>query len=145
MDWGRYEGIKRLRASRFNLLGAYNDDPARAPGTSTRHVALIPQAFEQFKVPTLRNVALTAPYMHNGHLATLADVVRHYSEIDVTLLHVAHVYIDSLVPEAVPTDTLLKPLKLTPQEISDVVAFLATLTDTGSRAPHKLPADEACR
>ncbi len=145
VDWGRYEGIKRLRASRFNLLGAYNDDPARAPGTSTRHVALIPQAFEQFKVPTLRNVAATAPYMHNGHLATLADVVRHYSEIDVTLLHVAHVYFDPLVPEAVPTDTLLKPLKLTPQEISDVVAFLATLTDAGSGVTRKLPTVEACR
>jgi cytochrome c peroxidase len=137
VDWGRYEGIKRLRASRFNLLGAYNDDPARAPGTSTRHVTLIPQAFEQFKVPTLRNVALTAPYMHNGHLATLADVVRHYSEIDVTLLHVAHVYFDPLVSEAVPTDTLLKPLKLTPREISDVVAFLATLTDAGNQAPQR--------
>ncbi len=138
VDWGRYEGIKRLRASRMNLLGPYNDDPKRADGISTRHVALIPQTFEQFKVPTLRNVALTAPYMHNGHLATLADVVRHYSEIDVTLLHVAHVYFDPLVPEAVPTDTLLKPLKLTHQEIADVVAFLGTLTDAApprKRAP----------
>ena len=145
VDWGRYEGIKRLRASRFNLLGPYNDDPARAPGTSTRHVALIPQAFEQFKVPTLRNVALTAPYMHNGHLATLADVVRHYSEIDVTLLHVAHVYFDPLVPEAIPTDTLLKPLKLTPIQISYVVAFLETLTDVEGVKPRR-PADAApCR
>jgi len=143
VDWGRYEGIKRLRASRFNLLGPYNDDRARAPGTSTRHVALIPQAFEQFKVPTLRNVALTAPYMHNGHLATLPDVVRHYSEIDVTLLHVAHMYFDPLVSEAVPTDTLLKPLKLTPLEIADVVAFLASLTD--SEAPRKPAMPAPCR
>jgi cytochrome c peroxidase len=130
VDWGRYEGIKRLRASRFNLLGAYNDDRARAPGTSTRHVALVPQTFEQFKVPTLRNIARTAPYMHNGHLATLADVVRHYSEIDPTLLHVAHVYFDPLVPDAVPMDTLLKPLKLSSRQISYLVAFLETLTET---------------
>jgi len=143
VDWGRYEGIKMLRASRFNLLGAYNDDPKSAPGTSTRHVVLIPQAFEQFKVPTLRNVARTAPYMHNGHLATLADVVRHYSEIDPTLLHVAHVYFDPLVPEAIPTDTLLKPLKLTSIEISYVVSFLETLTDAeGIQARKPLP---ACR
>jgi cytochrome c peroxidase len=142
VDWGRYEGIKRLRASRFNLLGPYNDDPRRAPGTSTRHVALIPQAFEQFKVPTLRNVALTAPYMHNGHLATLADVVRHYSEIDPTLLHVAHMYFDPLVSDVVPTDTLLKPLKLTSHQISYVVAFLETLTEADSgkgRAKRALP------
>ena len=33
----------------------------------------------KFKVPTLRNVALTAPYMHDGSLATLRDVVDHYS------------------------------------------------------------------
>ena len=146
VDWGRYEGIKHLRASRFNLLGPYNDDPARATGISTRHVALLPQTFEQFKVPTLRNIALTAPYMHNGHLATLRDVVRHYSEIDLSLLHVAHVYFDPLVPEAVPTDTLLKPLKLTQQEIADVVAFLTTLTDPENRAPRKPVADPStCR
>ena len=145
VDWGRYEGIKRLRASRFNLLGPYNDDPGRAPGTSTRHVALIPQAFEQFKVPTLRNVALTAPYMHNGHLATLADVVRHYSEIDPTLLHVAHMYFDPLVPDAVPTDTLLKPLKLTSHQISYVVAFLETLTDPNAGKAHARRATVPCR
>jgi cytochrome c peroxidase len=137
VDWGRYEGIKKLRASRFNLLGPYNDDPGRATGTSTRHVALLPQTFEQFKVPSLRNVALTAPYMHNGHLATLPDVVRHYSEINLQLLHVAHVYFDPLVPDAVPTDTLLKPLGLTQQEIADVVAFLTTLTDPAGLKPRK--------
>ena len=137
VDWGRYDGIKRLRANRFNLLGPFNDDPARADGMSTRHVALVPQTFEQFKVPTLRNVALTAPYMHNGHLATLADVVRHYSEIDPTLLHMAHMYFDPLVPEAVPPDTLLKPLKLSSIEISYVVAFLMTLTDTETGRPRK--------
>jgi cytochrome c peroxidase len=143
VDWGRYEGIKRLRASRFNLLGAYNDDAARAPGTSTRHAALIPQTFEQFKVPTLRNIALTAPYMHNGHLATLPDVVRHYSEIDPTLLHMAHMYFDPLVPEAVPTDTLLKPLKLNSLQISYVVAFLQTLTD--SKPPHRPKPAAPCK
>ena len=143
VDWGRYEGIKKLRASRFNLLGPFNDDPPRADGTSTRHVALAPQTFEQFKVPTLRNVTRTAPYMHNGHLAALPDVVRHYSEIDPTLLHMAHLYFDPLVPEAVPTDTLLKPLKLTSIEISYVVAFLMTLTD--NEAPHKSRAAVSCR
>ena len=93
----------------------------------------------------MRNVALTAPYMHNGHLATLADVVRHYSNIDPTLLHVAHMYFDPLVPDAVPTDTLLKPLRLTSLQISYVVAFLDTLTDTGGSAPRKPLAAAPCR
>ncbi len=64
--------------------------------------------------------------------------MRHYSEIDLSLLHVAHIYFDPLVPDAVPTDTLLKPLKLTQQEIADVVAFLTTVTDSAvvaARAP----------
>ena len=41
----------------------------------------------EFRVPSLRNVAETAPYMHNGSLATLEAVVRHYSEVDVERLH----------------------------------------------------------
>ncbi len=132
MDWGRYQGIKQLRASRFSLLGAYNDDKIKASGQSTRHIDLAPQTFEQFKVPGLRNVALTAPYMHNGHFATLREVVKHYSEIDITQLHLAHVYAGDVFAEAVPTDTVLQPLKLSEQEISDVVAFLESLNE---RAP----------
>ncbi len=129
IDWGRYQGIKMLRASRFNLLGTYNDDKVRATGQSTRFVDLLPQTFEQFKTPGLRNVALTAPYMHNGQRATLRDVVKHYSEIDVTQLHVAHIYAGDVMAEAVPVDTVLQPLKLSEQEISDVVAFLESLTE----------------
>ena len=134
VDWGRYQGIKQLRASRFTLLGAYNDDKIKASGQSTRHIDLAPQTFEQFKVPGLRSVALTAPYMHNGHFATLREVVKHYSEIDVTLLHQAHVYAGDVFAEAVPTDTVLRSLKLSEQEISDVVAFLESLSE---RAPLK--------
>ena len=129
IDWGRYQGIKMLRASRFNLLGAYNDDKTKSSAQSTRFIDLAPQSFEQFKAPSLRNVALSAPYMHNGHLATLRDVVRHYSVIDVTLLHQAHVYAGDVYAEAVPTDMVLQPLNLSDQEISDVVAFLESLTE----------------
>lgn len=129
VDWGRYQGIKFLRASRFNLLGAYNDDPKAATGQSTRFVDLAPQTFEQFKAPGLRNVARTAPYMHNGHLKTLRDVVKHYSEIDVSLLHQAHIYAGDVYAEAVPTDTVLQPLKLNEREISEMVAFLESLNE----------------
>ena len=50
-------------------------------------MALEHRNFGEFKVPGLRNVAHTAPYMHNGSLATLADVVRHYSELSPDRLH----------------------------------------------------------
>ena len=145
VDWGRYHGIKQLRASRFNLLGSYNDDKTKATGQSTRFVDLAPQTFEQFKAPGLRNVALTAPYMHNGHLATLRDVVKHYSTINVSLLHQAHIYAGDVFAEAVPTDTVLQPLNLSEREIDDVVAFLESLSEKKPAKPFVLRALPPCR
>lgn len=66
-----------------------------------------------FKTPTLRDVALTAPYMHNGMYKTLGEVVAHYNRGgDVK---------DNLDPN-------LKPLDLTEQEQKDIVEFLKALT-----------------
>jgi cytochrome c peroxidase len=115
VDTGRFGGIKALLASPFNLLGRYSDDPAKAPGLATRHVEPLHRNWGEFRVPSLRNVARTAPYMHNGSLATLADVVRHYSEVDEDRLH------------GLPGQSLIRPLRLTPREQADLVAFLETL------------------
>jgi cytochrome c peroxidase len=73
-DAGRIEGFRAVRASRFNLASAYNDDPQKRV-----HPAQEPER-GAFKVPTLRHLMLTAPYGHDGKRETLADVVRHYSE-----------------------------------------------------------------
>ncbi|MEP7218683.1 MAG: cytochrome c peroxidase [Bacteroidota bacterium] len=73
-----------------------------------------PADMGKFKVPTLRNIALTAPYMHDGSLATLEEVVEHY----VTLNH-AHPNLDPV----------MHPLNLTDQDRADLVAFLKALTD----------------
>jgi len=116
VDSGRYGGIKELRLDRFNLQGPYSDDASRASAVKTRHVELHHVNFGQFKTPSLRNVALTAPYMHNGRYATLREVVRHYSELDVERLHTHG-------------EQLLRPLRLSEAEIDDLVAFLETLTD----------------
>jgi cytochrome c peroxidase len=116
VDPGRYEGIAKLRASPFNLLGPHNDDTARATGWATRQVLQGQRNFGEFKVPGLRNVARTAPYMHNGSLATLGDVVRHYSEIDESRLHVHG-------------ERLLKPLQLADGEKADLIAFLESLSE----------------
>lgn len=119
VDPGRYGGIKRVVADRFNLLGLYSDDGSGRNAAKTRHLHLQPRNFGEFKVPGLRNVALTAPYMHNGALATLADVVRHYSELDEDRLHA-------------DGERILKPLRLSPEESADLVAFLESLTDPGA-------------
>ena len=120
VDPGRHEGIRRVQASRYNLLGPFNDDPTRSSATATRHVARLHRNFGEFRVPSLRDVARTAPYMHNGSLATLREVVRHYSEIDEDRLHA-------------DGERILRPLNLSAPEIDDVVAFLESLSERRAR------------
>ncbi|HET7200391.1 MAG TPA: cytochrome c peroxidase, partial [Burkholderiales bacterium] len=86
-DSGRYGGIKKLLGERMNLLGPYNDDPKRSTAVGTQHVSLEHRNFGEFKVPSLRNLESSMPYMHNGGVATLRDVVKHYSEISPDRLH----------------------------------------------------------
>jgi cytochrome c peroxidase len=72
-----------------------------------------------FKTPTLRNIAATAPYMHDGSLATLEDVVKHYNNGGVT-------------NEGDPVNDFLsggiRPLDLSDDQIADLVAFMEALT-----------------
>jgi len=131
VDAGRHGGLKKLQANVFNLLGPYNDDSSGSSAVKTRQVAAEHRNFGEFKVPSLRNVAQTAPYMHNGSLATLADVVRHYSEINPDRLHS-------------DGESLLKPLRLGAAETADLVAFLESLSETASALPPRRPA-AACR
>jgi cytochrome c peroxidase len=76
----------------------------------------------KFRVPTLRNVAITAPYMHNGIFKTLFEVVAFYNTRDLGP------WPPPEVPENVNYEEL-GDLKLSNQEIEDLVAFLETLTD----------------
>lgn len=75
---GRSAGFKRVSASRFNLLGKYNDDPLAAAREAVRRSSEPAGEPGAFKVPTLRHLFLTAPYGHRGELASLGEVVRHY-------------------------------------------------------------------
>ncbi|MBM3532529.1 MAG: hypothetical protein FJX60_05780 [Alphaproteobacteria bacterium] len=117
VDGGRHAGIRTLRTSRHTLLGPWNDNPDLAPGTATRHVEPQHRNFGEFRVPGLRDVARTAPYMHDGSLATLREVVRHYSDFDPERLHS-------------DGEAILAPLKLGDTEIDDLVAFLDALSPT---------------
>ncbi len=72
----------------------------------------------KFKTPGLRNIGVTAPYMHNGMFATLEAVVDYYNNPT------------KFVKDGINTDELLQqPLGLTEKEKKDLVAFLKTLTD----------------
>jgi cytochrome c peroxidase len=110
-----------------------------------------------FRVAPLRNVELTAPYMHSGAYATLEAVVRHYSDVptalreyDVSQLapalrsqyHGDRATIDAVLARL--DGRLQTPLELTDGEVSDLVAFLKSLTDPtardlGSLAPARVP------
>lgn len=114
-DPGRHAGIRQLRESRFNLLGFANDDATGASATRTRQVALEEGNFGEFKVPSLRNLMLTAPYGRDGSVDTIAEVVRHYSGIDPVRLHAR---------DGRPGS----PLNLSPREQTDLVVFLESLS-----------------
>ncbi len=72
-----------------------------------------PQDRWKYKTPTLRNIALTSPYMHNGSKSTLEEVVQFYNQGGVINKNI---------------DPLITPLHLTSTEISDLVKFLKSLT-----------------
>jgi cytochrome c peroxidase len=77
----------------------------------------------KFKVSSLRNVAKTAPYGHNGFFKTLLDIVHFYNTRDVS-----EEWADPEVPRNV-NDSELGNLNLTSQQEEQIVAFLETLTD----------------
>jgi cytochrome c peroxidase len=80
-----------------------------------------------FKTPTLREIEHTAPYMHDGSLKTLEDVVEHYDKGGIK-----NPYLDERI----------KPLNLTDQEKEDLIAFLKSLSGEGwqqIQAPREFP------
>jgi len=114
VDPGRLGGLGRLAGSPFNLLGRYNDDASGENTARTRHVQRLHANFGEFKVPSLRQVGRSTAYMHDGSIATLEDVVRHYAEVNPDRLH----------SDGTP---LVRPLGLSSQERADLVAFLRSL------------------
>jgi cytochrome c peroxidase len=73
-----------------------------------------------FKTPTLRNIELTAPYMHNGVFTTLEEVMEFYNKGGGAGLKIAP------ANQTLPAE----PLQLTKKEIADIISFMKTLTDT---------------
>ncbi|MCH1508928.1 MAG: c-type cytochrome [Akkermansiaceae bacterium] len=78
----------------------------------------------QFRSPTLRNIALTAPYLHNGSIKTLKEVMEFYNKRDVEPKR----WGKTDFPETVNHDDM-GDLKLTDQEVDDLVALMHTFTD----------------
>jgi cytochrome c peroxidase len=110
----------RFTNDTFHDIGVSTKDLGR--GREVKDEPLMQYAF---KTPTLRSVALHAPYMHDGSAADLHQVVKHYEKGGIDR------------PSRSP---LIKPIALTDQERSDLVAFMEALTGEGEAvAAPKLP------
>jgi cytochrome c peroxidase len=101
----------------FRNIGLYNgndfNDKGRADFTQKN------EDVGKFKVPGLRNVAVTSPYMHNGMFESIREVLEYYNNPT------------AFVGGSINTDSLLvAPLNLSKQEIDDLEAFLNSLTDS---------------
>ncbi len=116
VDEGRFGGLNFLLSSAYTLGGDWSDDPDKRGAWAVRSVRRSHSDFGTFRTPSLRGVAETAPYMHNGSLNDLDAVIRHYSEIDTERLHT-------------DGEAILSELNLSEQEIADLVAFLETLSN----------------
>ena len=115
---------------RFHNTGVPGEDAGRSELDRVGEFQTRPYPFFQtqraFKTPGLRNVALSAPYMHNGSEATLKDVVAFYNQ-------------GGKVKQSYGLSLDIRPLGLGEQEMSDLVAFLEALTSPVDVRPPTIP------
>ena len=106
----------------FHNTGLYNIDGEGSYPPQNTGVYEISQKSEdmgRFKAPTLRNIALTAPYMHDGSIATLEEVIEHYKAGGRAIAEGNNPHKSGFI----------KGFKLAPSEKQDLLAFLRSLTD----------------
>lgn len=128
-DAGRQDGASLVKTSEFNCASAYSD--AHDCEDLKYLNASFPDFQAAFKTPSLRNVAITAPYMHTGAFPTIASVLEFYDTLPGDL------------PAGTHRELTLKPLHLAPGQADDLVAFLSSLTsDPMPEEKIGLPPDE---
>jgi cytochrome c peroxidase len=118
-DTGRDAGIRRVRADPFNAVSGFSDS---AGGEAHERLQYLPSPGSMlgaFKTPSLRNVALTAPYMHDGRFATLEEVLEFYARVQPAKLG-GRIGRREMTADLVP--------RLSSAQRQDLIAFLQTLT-----------------
>lgn len=108
---GRATGVRLVLADPFNCQGEFSDADSEQC-ENLRFVKTGDELIAAHKVPTLRNVADTAPYMHAGQLNTLQEVIEHYNQ----------------APLAMVGHNEIKPLKLSKKEQKQLTQFLHSLS-----------------
>lgn len=97
------------------------------PNTGTYEITHRSEDMGRFKAPTLRNVAITGPYMHDGSIPTLDQVLDHYGAGGRTVVDGAYAGVGADSPSK---GAFVRGFALTEQDRADLVAFLESLTDT---------------
>lgn len=121
LDLGRAAGLLQLKADRLNCegLGLLMETPEDISSDSCQSLPYLRTDSQElvgaFKTPTLRNVARTAPYMHDGRFASLSEVLAFYNELGEEAA-VGH------------REETLKPLRLEPDQLKALEAFLRSLS-----------------
>ena len=113
----------------FHNTGLYNIDGAGAypsPNTGIHDITGKDEDMGRYRAPTLRNIALTAPYMHDGSIATLSEVLDHYAAGGRTIEEGPHAGDGSKNPFK---SEFISGFVLTEPEREDMLAFLESLTD----------------
>jgi cytochrome c peroxidase len=126
--WGAYFGIGILQ--RPSTLKADNETFSDDPQLPDRLAKWYQRALTDdlkgaWRTPSLRDVELTAPYMHDGFYRSLDEVVRHYNQGGTRLGSASD-----------QVDPRIRPLDLTEDEMQDLIEFLKTLT--GEPLPREL-------
>lgn len=114
VDPGRHGGLAKVLKDPMNLLGTMSDVTPNDQ-THTRFVAANHNLFGQFKVPSLRELTRSGPYMHDGRIRTLREVIEHYSSVSADRLHS-------------DGEKSLRAAQFTPSESKDVLVFLESLS-----------------
>jgi len=122
-DPARLAAVDFLQRNPFNSAGKHSDAAASPKAAMVRGLRRSGELFGQFRTPPLRGVARTAPYMHDGRFATLAEVVRFYDTLEGS------------TPVGHHGETVLQPLRLGDQGRADLEAFLESLTPVESSDP----------
>ncbi len=121
----KYAGSE-LSVARFHNTALYNEDGAGAypiPNTGLHRHTGHRSDMGKFRAPTLRNIALTAPYMHDGSIPTLEEVLDHYAAGGRSRGNPQTMHLNS------NTDPLMSGFELSPLEKRQLIAFLHALTD----------------
>ncbi|MBL4771855.1 MAG: hypothetical protein JKY61_12125 [Planctomycetes bacterium] len=127
LDPGRYADGPVLQKSIFRAGGAFSDHTEGQRAQRTERLKTGSEQWGEFKTPSLRNLVERAPYMHQGQFETLEDVVDFYDTRENSVGQSHH------------QEQILKPLGLTKEQRSDLLAFLRALQGSPVPAPWATP------